>query len=198
MRMKHDSGTALCADGDWVAVQVRMKRERFVAEQLANHGYEPFLPTAAVAPTGRRRAAEQALFPGYVFCRYKTQYDFRIVQAYGVIRIVGVHGTPVAIPDDEVEAIRRVIDAGLYAEPWRFIRQGERVLVCAGPLAGFEGILVRVKNGIRVLVSVTLLERSVAVELGVNDIRPVSYSGLWPEPEEDLMPGAPFVHSPGR
>jgi transcription antitermination factor NusG len=163
----------LCGDGDWVAVQVRLNRERFVAQQLQMHGYEQFLPVATTARGKSARARECSLVPGYVFCRYKARPDFRIVQAYGVMRIVGFGGMPAAIPNDEIEALRRVVASGVQAEPCRFIRSGDRVQVCAGPLAGLEGILLYAKNAVRVLVNVTILQRSVAVELGIDDVRPI-------------------------
>jgi transcriptional antiterminator RfaH len=173
MRENSIAGSGLCGDGDWVAVQVRLNRERFVAQQLQMYGYDQFLPVATAARGKAARARECSLVPGYVFCRYKVRPDFRIVQAYGVMRIVGFGGAPVAIPEDEIDALRRVIESGVQAEPCRFIKSGDRVQVCAGPLSGLEGILLHVKKAVRVLVNVTILQRSVAVELGIDDVRPV-------------------------
>jgi transcription antitermination factor NusG len=171
MRENSIAESGWCAEGDWVAVQVRLNRERFVAQQLQMYGYEQFLPMAAAAAGKTARARERSLIPGYVFCRYKVRPDFRIVQAYGVMRIVGFGGMPAAIPDDEIDALRRVVESGVQAEPCRFIKSGDRVQVCAGPLAGLEGILIHVKKSVRVLVNVTILQRSVAVELGIEDVR---------------------------
>ena len=173
MRENSIAGLGLCAEGDWVAVQVRLNRERSVAQQLQIHGYDQFLPVAAAARGKAIRARERSVVPGYVFCRYKLRPDFRIVQAYGVMRIVGFGGGPAAIPDHEIDALRRVIASGVEAEPCRFIKSGDRVQVCAGPLCGLEGILLHVKKAVRVLVNVTILQRSVAVELGIDDVRPV-------------------------
>jgi transcription antitermination factor NusG len=159
-----------CTEGDWVAVQVRLNRERFVAQQLRMHGYDEFLPVAAAAGKAAR-GRERSLIPGYVFCRYKIRPGFRIVQAFGVMRIVGFGGAPAAIPDHEIDALRRVVESGVQAEPCRFIKSGDRVQVCAGPLSGLEGILLYVKKAVRVLVNVTILQRSVAVELGIDDVR---------------------------
>ena len=173
MRENSIAGLGLCGDGDWVAVQVRLNRERFVAQQLQMHGYDQFIPITTAARGKSARAREYSLVPGYVFCRYKVRPDFRIVQAYGVMRIVGFGGMPAAIPNDEIDSLRRVVASGVQAEPCRFIKSGDRVQVCAGPLAGLEGILLYAKNAVRVLVNVTILQRSVAVELGIDDVRPV-------------------------
>src|SRR2546426_9642791 len=77
MRENSIAGLGLCADGDWVAVQVRLNRERFVAQQLQMHGYDPFLPVTTAARGKTARARESSLVPGYVFCRYKVRPDFR-------------------------------------------------------------------------------------------------------------------------
>jgi transcription antitermination factor NusG len=155
-----------------VAVQVRLNRERSVAQQLEMYGYEQFLPVVP-AVRGQAARARNSLIPGYVFCRYKVHPEFRIVQAHGVMRIVGFCGTPAPIPDEEIDTLRRVVESGVQAEPCRFIKSGDRVEVCKGPLSGLQGILLQVKKAVRVLVNVTILQRSVAVELGIDDVRPV-------------------------
>ena len=181
----HQNMTAappLCAEGDWVAVQVRMNRERLVAHVLADHGYDQLLPLIKIA-RGIGKKSEQVLLPGYVFCRYQVRPNYRIIQAPGVMRLVGIGGQPMAIPSDEVEAIRRIAESGMMAEPWRFLKSGDRVQVCSGPLSGLEGLVLYLKNVVRVVVSVTMLRRSVAVELGVGDIRsilPSSHSSPGP------------------
>jgi transcription antitermination factor NusG len=182
MRENRIAGSAFCGEGDWVAVQVRLNRERFVAQQLQLHGYEQFLPVASPPPRKTAGSREYSLIPGYVFCRYKARPGFRIVQAHGVMRIVGIGGSPVAIAEEEIASLRRVIASGAHAEPHRFIRTGDRVEVCAGPLAGLEGILLQIKKAVRVLVNVTILQRSVAVELGIDDVRLVTPRHHAPEP----------------
>ena len=177
--MPEDRSSIFALDHAWVAVQVHANRERVAAESLTLLGYETFaphyVPRSKAFGRGQR---EKPLFPGYLFVRYKTKYDFRIVEGAWVIRIVGISNVPVRIPDDEVESIQRVVASGIYSEPWRMAQIGERVSVCQGPLAGLEGTLVGVKGGLRLLVNVTLLQRSVAVEVGVDDVLPV----IWPRP----------------
>lgn len=177
MRENTIAASSLCADGDWVAVQVRIHRERLVGDVLREHGYDQLVPVVKTSQrAGKKR--EQVLLPGYVFCRYKLRPTYRIVQAPGVMRLVGVAGRPVAISGDEVEAIRRIAESGVTAEPWRFIKSGDRVQVCSGPLAGLEGLVLYLKNAVRVVVSVTMLRRAVAVELALDEVRAIASTAL--------------------
>lgn len=157
-------------EGAWVAIQVRVNREWTVAEELARHGYEHFLPTYDARPATRRRRPASPLFPGYLFCRYTLLNPFRIVQVTDVRRIVGMGHIPLPVPEDEVESIRRVLSLGAYSEPWRFLEIGQRVKISHGPLRGIEGILISVRNSLRVVVAVTLLRRAVAVEVEAEHV----------------------------
>jgi transcriptional antiterminator NusG len=161
----------------WVAVQVRTLHEKLAAEHLALRGYECFLPLqlsrAELASGVHYADKSRPLFPGYLFCRYKTHYAFRIVQAPGVIRILGFCGVPSVLPDEEIEAVFRIVNSCCYSEPWPFLQIGQRVRIISGPLGGLEGVLVCRDCSSRVVVSVTLLRRSVAVEVDKASIVPV-------------------------
>jgi transcription antitermination factor NusG len=105
------------------------------------------------------------LFPGYVFCRFDVQKRLPILMTAGVISVVGYGREPAVIPDEEIEKIKAVLRSGLAAEPCRYLVEGQRVRVTRGALCGMEGILVRKKNQCRMVVSVTMLQRSIAVEI---------------------------------
>jgi transcription antitermination factor NusG len=113
--------------------------------------------------------SNQPLFPGYLFCRYRTTYNYRIVEAPWVLRIVGTGKTPTPIPEDEVVAIQKVVSSPFRPEPWRSLRVGQRVQVQSGPLLGVVGTLVQVKNGNRLVIGVDALQQYVAVEVGILD-----------------------------
>jgi transcription antitermination factor NusG len=115
---------------------------------------------------------ELPLFPGYVFCRFNPADRLPILTAPGVVQIVGVGKVPAPVDDNELAAVRRILDSRLLAEPWPFLNVGERVLVAHGSLNGLEGIIVALKKNCRLVVSVTLLNRSVAVEIDRSWIRP--------------------------
>jgi transcription antitermination factor NusG len=160
-----------CASADlpkeWFAAQVWLGKERVSANHLASRGYEVFLPSYLEYRrwSDRVKTSERPLFPGYLFCRVQAHTSGRIVTAPFVIRIVGDGGGPSAIPLHQIEALQRTTEARLSAEPWEFLQVGQRVRVCAGPLTGVEGIVLRAHNRHRLIISVQLLQRSVAVEI---------------------------------
>jgi transcription antitermination factor NusG len=163
----------------WFALRVRSNFEKPAAVALRGRGYEEFLPlyrAVRVWPT-RIREVEVPLFPGYVFCRFNAADRLPILTTPGVVHIVGVGKTPAPIDNDELAAVRRILDSRLLAEPWPFVNVGERVLVAHGSLNGLEGIIVSLKKNCRLVVSVTLLQRSVAVEIDRSWIRPFGDAG---------------------
>lgn len=143
---------------------------------LDGKGYEIFLPTYRV----RRRRSDRMklvvlpLFEGYIFCRLDLTRTARVVTTPGVVRLVNVAGVPAAIDDGEIAALQRIVNTSLEMEPWPYLRIGERIRIESGALAGIEGILESVRGMQRIIVSVTLLQRSVAVELDRDIVRPVT------------------------
>jgi len=155
----------------WYAIWTRSHCERLVAQQLTAKGFQPFLPEMAVRPRRADAAAvvQRPMFPGYLFLRHsmeKSSY-IEILKARGVVRILegGWHRlTPIA--DEEMHAIERVVESGAAVQSLPYFNQGDRVRVVEGPLAGLEGLFVRdKKNHGRLVVSVKLLQTSVAIEL---------------------------------
>lgn len=108
---------------------------------------------------------ELALFPGYLFCRFDPLVRLPVLKTPGVIQAVGCNRTPVAIEEKEIQAIQRMVESGLPTQPWPYLAIGDRAQIRSGALRGLEGILVSVKGNRRLVLSVTLLQRSVAVEL---------------------------------
>jgi len=158
---------------DWFAVQVRCGREAFSAEHLRVRRYEVFLPSYDEYRrwSDRIRKVSRALFDGYLFCRIAADVTGSIVTTPGVIRLVGDSHGPVSIPLAEIEVLQRVAEERLSAEPWPFLQTGQRVCIQDGPLRGTDGVVVTIKNRHRLVVSVALLQRSVAVELQSDWVR---------------------------
>jgi transcription antitermination factor NusG len=162
------------AGGDtpaWYAIWTRSHCERLVAQQLSAKAFSPFLPEMKIRSKrpGWPHAVLAPIFPGYLFVRHamdKASY-LEILKARGVVRILEGGWTRLSrIPDSEVDAIRRLIDSGLEILPHPYFRQGDRVRVMEGPLAGLEGVFVREKpNKGRLVLSIDLIRTSVAVEL---------------------------------
>jgi transcription antitermination factor NusG len=160
----------------WYAIRVKSKYETVTSAGLAGKGYEPFLPlyTARRRWSDRVKQMELPLFPGYVFCRFDVGTRLPVLTTPGVISVVGYGREPVAIDEGEIAAVRAIIASGLPAMPWPFLRTGNRVLIEEGPLAGVEGIVLAVKKQYRLIVSVTMLQRSMGVEIDRAWVRPLA------------------------
>jgi transcription antitermination factor NusG len=151
----------------WFALQVRTRQEASVADQLTGQGYERFLPLYKVRKrwSDRIKEVEAALFPGYLFCRFDPRDRLPILKTPGVIQIIGFKDGPTAVDESEIRSIQQLVTAGVAHQPWPFLSAGDRVRIDSGPLVGLEGILTEVKRSHRLVLSVTLLQRSVAVEI---------------------------------
>lgn len=161
---------------DWHALYTRHQHEKVVAEFLSSFGFETFLPLYDVVHQwkDRKKHLSLALFPCYVFLRGGLDRRTRILSTPGVHAIVGVAGQPATIPAAEIEAIRKATNSTFRVEPHPFLQCGDRVRVRIGPLAGVEGILLRKKNICRLVLSATLLEKSVAVEVDAHSVERVA------------------------
>src|SRR5215475_4384076 len=162
------------SDG-WYALHVKPRFEKYVTGQLSVKGYETFMPSYVSKRkwSDRVKTLSLPLFPGYVFCRFDLHTRLPVLVTPGVMAVVGVGKAPVAIADEEILAIQRVIDSGLPTQRWPYLNCGESVRVEAGPLEGLTGIVVRMKGSDRLIVSVSLLMRSVSVEIDRKDVKPL-------------------------
>jgi transcription antitermination factor NusG len=160
----------------WYAAYTSANHEKRVAEQLSVRAVEHFLPTyfSVHQWKDRRVTLQLPLFPGYVFVRMALGDRMRVVQIPGVARLVGFNGTPVALPEEEMEALRASLARGVRAEPHPFLTVGRRVRVTNGPMAGLQGVLRRRKSNARLVVSVELIQRAMAVEIDEADVEPVA------------------------
>ena len=116
---------------------------------------------------------EQPLFPGYLFSRFDFQNRRPLLMTPGVQQIVGVGHTPIPVEESELESIRQVLASRLPNQPWPYLQIGQRVRVTYGSLSNLEGILIHFKGSHRIVLSVTLLQRSVAVEIDLACVTPV-------------------------
>jgi transcription antitermination factor NusG len=151
----------------WFALQIRMRYEVRVADHLQGKGYEWFLPLYKARRRWSDRVKEVSapLFPGYLFCRFNPHDRLPILKTPGVAQIVGYNHVPVPVDEQEIEAIRRLIVSGLPNFPCAFLQVGSKVRIETGALRGLEGILTELKGKRRLVLSITLLQRSVAVEI---------------------------------
>jgi transcription antitermination factor NusG len=145
-----------------------------VGVALDAKGYESFVPLYRT----RRRWADRLktlslpLFPGYIFTKFDAASALGVVSTPGVVEVVGFGNRHIPVEDGEISALRRLTETSLSYEPWPYLRLGERVYLCEGPLAGTTGILVGMKSPPRIVLSVSLLQRSVAVEIDRDWVMP--------------------------
>jgi transcription antitermination factor NusG len=151
----------------WFALQTKSHHEKTSAVALRNRGYEEFLPVyySRHRWSDRVKVLSLPLFPGYVFCRFAPTQQSLVLDTPGVYGIVSVGRTPAPIDEDEVAALQTMIHSHAAAEPWPFLHAGDNVRIEEGPLRGLQGILIQTKQQHRIVLSVTLLQRSVAVEV---------------------------------
>jgi transcription antitermination factor NusG len=163
----------------WFALRVKSRAEKVVAVMARSKGIEEFLPVyqARRRWSDRMKTVEFPLFPGYVFCRFNPQDRLPVLSIPGALHLVGVGKVPVPLEDAEIAAIQAAVQSGLSTEPWPFLELGQRVRLEDGPLAGIEGIFVGDSKQQRVVVSITLLRRSVAVSIERDWVTPVDSSG---------------------
>jgi transcription antitermination factor NusG len=159
----------------WFAVQVRTRWESSAALLLSGKGYQTLLPTysAQKRRNGRLRQVNAPLFPGYVFCQFDTQKRLPILVTPGVIAVVSQGKVPLPVDDAEIAAIRTLVSSGVPVEPWPFLEIGQKVRIESDALQGLEGILVQFKGNHRVVLSVSLLRRSVALEIDRASVSPL-------------------------
>ena len=152
---------------NWYALYVRSRHEKSVHNQLDAKAEETLLPLYLKRNkwADRWKIVSLPLFPGYVFCRFDAARRASVLATSGVIDVVRAGSAPAPVEDSEIEAIRRLMKSSLPAEPYEELVQGESVTMTEGPLKGLSGTLIEIRAGYRLVLSVELLQRSVAVEI---------------------------------
>ncbi len=159
----------------WYALYTYPRHEKAVFEQLSWKAVEVFSPTFTAQSRwkDRRVQLQRPLFPSYVFARIKLNEKNRVLATPSVVRIVSFGGAPAPIADSEIEAVRLCLQRGGQLEVHPFLEIGEHVEVQSGPFEGLEGVVVRRKNGCKLLISITLIQQSVALEISADQLRPI-------------------------
>ena len=160
-------GTQATEGRFWFALQVKSRHEKVSAAALHNRGYEHFLP---IAPSRRLwsdrvQTISLPLFAGYVFCRFAPSQRVAVLGTPGVFGVVCAGKIPAPIHEEEIAALQTVVRSRANAEPCPFLTSGLKVRIAEGPLRGLHGILVKTKQQHRLVLSVTMLQRSVSVEI---------------------------------
>lgn len=151
----------------WFALSVIARHEKAVSRSLQDKGFETFLPLYTKRHQYQRRSREfdLPLFSGYVFCRSDMATRLPILITPGVIQMVGAGRVPIPLDDHEIWSLQRAAEAGITMCPHPCWRSGQIGRIIAGPLIGIEGVVVSAKQTVRLVLSITLLQRAVLLEI---------------------------------
>jgi transcription antitermination factor NusG len=155
----------------WFVIYVKSRHEKRIHLTLSRNGYESFLPTYFKSHANSKRY-ELPLFPNYVFSRLDTFRVLPVLRIPGVFSIIGTGGVPTPVPEEEIEAIRSVLVSGFVPHPWPYVSQGQEVYFMSGPLRRLHGVVVDTTDEKWLVVSIHLLQRSVAVRIDRKSLAP--------------------------
>jgi transcription antitermination factor NusG len=161
----------------WLALQIAPQHEKKVATILEYKGFEQFFPTYKSKRrwSDRIKVIIQPLFPGYIFCRSQRSRVAAILATPGVNRIVSFGGKPCPVADEEIAILQKVVSAGVDPRPFPYLSTGQRVrIIQEGVLFGIVGILTKIKNRARLVVSVDMITKSISIEVDHRDVIPES------------------------
>jgi transcription antitermination factor NusG len=151
----------------WYALAVRPRHDKAVSRTLENKGFQTLVPLYKKSHryAARFRETELPLFPGYVFCRFSPQTRLPVLTTPGVIQILGAGRLPIPVDETEMESLQTALRLHLPLWPYSFLEAGQRVRITEGALMGVEGVVMTYKQCLRVVLSITLLRRSVLLEI---------------------------------
>ena len=157
---------------DWYAIYTRSRHEKFVEGQLSRKGIETFLPLVVVPRrwSDRWKLVPLPLFSGYLFVRVGEHGFKEIFKLPGVVSLVGNQAGPLPIPEEQMRAVRIAVESRLRCDPHPFLAEGQNVRVVRGPLQGLQGILLRKKSCYRLVLSVELIRKAIALEIDAADV----------------------------
>ena len=157
----------------WFAVRTSLRWEFRASSELASRGVETYLPRSGARRqwSDRAKVIDQALFPGYLFCRFHLAERVRVLQVPGVKQIVGIGNQPEPISVHQLDNLKTLVAAKTVLAPWPYLNRGQKIQIDRGPLRGVQGFVVQVEPGaLRIVVSLDLLQRSVAAVIDRDSI----------------------------
>ncbi len=159
----------------WYALRVRSKQERMAEAVLSGKGYDTFLPLYRSTRrwSDRTKVIHRPLFPGYLFCEFDVTQRAPVVTVHSVIHVVGFGQGPTPVDATELEQVRTACESGMLIKPWNNLERGQLVQVQEGPLAGLKGIFIGYHGVNRIVLTLTLIQRSMAVELDAFGVTPI-------------------------
>jgi transcription termination/antitermination protein NusG len=182
-------------DPHWYAIQTRSRHEKVVRDQLAAKGIEQLLPLwrKRSAWKDRIKVVEVPLFSGYLFSYFSLRDRVAVLETIGVARIVGICGKAVPVPDEQIAVVRTMVEQHLPYDPHPYLAEGMRVRIKRGVLLGAEGILIAKKQKHRLIISVDLIQQSVAIDVDSVDVEPLE-ACAWDPCQPPLGSQASVIH----
>ncbi len=165
------------ADFAWYALYTRSRHEKKLLAELTDRSIEVFLPMREVLSRwkDRKKRIWLPLFPGYIFIHQvdTPENRYRVLNLPGAVRFVGHEGHAERIPEEQIDAVRRFLEAEIAIDPYPYIRVGQKVEIVAGPLQGIQGVLVQKKGRFRFVLRVDLIRQAISIEIDASDVRPI-------------------------
>lgn len=175
---EHSAGApdVITASHPWYALWVRSRHEKSVSEILMSKGFETFLPTCRTRRrwSDRMQEVDLPLIPGYVFCRFDAALRMPVLTTPGLVQIVSAGKVPQAVDESEMQALITAVHAGVHLQLWPFLKTGQRVSIEEGPLRSLEGVLINTSGADKLVLSISLLQRSVAVTVDRSWVKPLN------------------------
>jgi len=171
-QMEPETSPTQSPQPSWYALYTCARHEKRIVQQIERRRLSCFLPLYRSVRRwkDRRKELELALFPGYVFVHMSLSNKLKVLEVPGVVRLVSFNGQPAAVPTEEIEALRNRLSGSAKIEPHPYLRAGRKVRVRSGPFQGLEGVIVRRKDRCRLIFSIDLIQRSLAIELDEADL----------------------------
>ena len=162
-------------DPCWYALHTRSRHEKVARDQLSAKGITNLLPLWRKRSVWKDRVKiiEEPLFRGYMFGYFPLKQKIDVLQSIGVVRIVGLNGQPIPVPEEQINAVQTMVEKRMQYDPHPFLQEGMRVRVKHGILAGAEGVLTAKRQHYRLVISIDLIQQSVAVDIDSAAVEPL-------------------------
>jgi transcription antitermination factor NusG len=156
----------------WYALAVKPRHDKAVSRTLEHKGYQTLVPLYKkhYRCATRIKESELPLFPGYVFCRFNPMTRLPILTTPGVIQVLGAGRIPIPVDEAEMASLQTALRLQLRMRPYPFFEAGQRVRITEGALAGVEGVVMNFKPSLRIVLSITLLRRSILLEIDGHSV----------------------------
>lgn len=160
------------SENNWYAVYTIVRHEKAVYSSLLDKSINTYLPIREVVNRwkDRNKKVLLPLFPGYIFVNFDLKDKLNVLTTKGVVRILGVNGNPIPIPDQQINSIKGLLESNLNYDPYQYLVEGKEVEVVNGPLTGSRGKVIERRGQYRLILSVDLIQRAVSVEVDIDDV----------------------------